>query len=96
MYKRAVLPQAPKTYLRMVERDDAIDRLLSPHVHPARGYTLPSREFRIETTEERKDGETPAPPSPATASAPEAASKPVKRLAFAARPRASANAKNPE
>lgn len=47
-----VLPQAPQRYLRMVtDHDDSVDQLLNGRVH--RGYSLPSREFRIERTEER-------------------------------------------
>jgi hypothetical protein len=92
VHKRAVLPQAPKTYLRMVERDDAIDRLLSPHVRPPRGYTLPAREFWIETTEERKDSDAPGISSPVAARPP----KTVRRLAFAARALPDAEKKKPE
>jgi hypothetical protein len=53
--RNAVLPQAPKAYLRMVEEDDEIDRLLAARRGgSARRYTLPAREFRLEVVKEEE------------------------------------------
>jgi hypothetical protein len=62
--RNAVLPQAPKAYLRMVEEDDEIDRLLTAgRKRGSARYTLPAREFRIEAVEKdaaRAEGRQPS------------------------------------